>query len=127
MPEEFVKDSQQSSTLSDQALHLKNPWTRELYRCYQAELRYSPSLIAQNESEILSASRTLEYLHSKMTHAYLESYPDKSDIIEKRKRRAIACINRNKAVIANHHAAMSTMRNSLIRFGFLDEMGNPLA
>lgn len=126
MPLEFDKHTKQSSTLSDQALHLQNPWTRELYRCYQAELKYSPSLIAQNESEILAASRTLEYLHSEMTRNYLEAYPEKSDVIENRKRRAIACINRNKAVIANHQAAMRSMRDRLIRYGFLDERGNPI-
>lgn len=126
MPLKFDTHTNKSSTFSRQALHLQNPWTRELFRCYQAELKYSPSLIAQNESEILSASRTLEYLHSEMTRTFLKSYPEKHNAIENRKRNAIACINRNKAVIANHQATMRSMRDRLIRYGFLDEMGNPL-
>lgn len=126
MPQEGGPSQNHKNNISNQALHLQNPWTRELYRCYQAELKYSPFLIAINEDEISDASRTLEYLHSDRTRTYLDSYPEKKEIIEQRKKRAIECINQNKAVIANHQATMRSMRDRLIRYGFLDEFGNSL-
>lgn len=117
--------NQQSSSISP-GLHLENPWTQQLFRQYQAEIKYSPSLIALNEEEIVDASRTLNYLHSEKTKAYLEAYPEKKKAIARRKKKAISCINRNKAIIANHHATIRSMRDRLIRYGFLDEMGNSL-
>lgn len=126
MPHDNKSAVEQQNIFTSQALHLQNPWTRELYRCYQAELEYSPSLIAQNEDEILYATRTLDYLHSEMTRSYLEACPDKKDAIELRKKKAISCINRNKAIIARHQASLRSMRDRLIRYGFLDELGNPL-
>lgn len=107
-------------------LHLQNPWTQQLYRQYQAELKYSPSLIALNEEEIMDASRTLNYLHSEKTKQYLEAYPEKKEAVARRKRNAISSINRNRAIIANHNASMRSMRDRLIRYGFLDEQGNSL-
>jgi len=107
-------------------LHLQNPWTQQLFRQYQAELKYSSSLIAMNEEEIVDASRTLNYLHSEKTKAYLQAYPEKKETIDQRKKNAISSINRNRAIIANHNATMRSMRDRLIRYGFLDEQGNSL-
>ena len=111
---------------SGTGLHLQNPWTQQLFRQYQAELKYSPSLIAINEEEIIDASRTLNYLHSQKTKEYLEAYPDKKEAVARRKKNAISCINRNRAIIAHHNASMRSMRDRLIRYGFLDEQGHSL-
>lgn len=108
------------------ALHLENPWSQLLYRQYLAKLKYSPPLIALNEEEVIDASRTLNYLHSEKTKEYLEAYPEKKEAIASRKKNAITSINRNKASIANHHTTMRSMKDRLIRYGFLDEFGNSL-
>ena len=126
MSSEKMTFSKQQSSSIPHGLHLENPWTQQLFRQYQAELKHSPSLIALNEEEIIDASRTLNYLHSENTKAYLKAYPEKKEAIARRKKNAISCINRNKAIIANHYATMRSMRDRLIRYGFLDEMGNPL-
>lgn len=118
-----MPDGKQSQ---ERTLHLENPWTQLLYRQYQAKLKYSPPQIALNEEEIIDASRTLEYLHSEKTKAYLDAYPEKKEDIDRRKKKAITCINQNKAIIANHHTSMRSMRERLIRYGFLDEYGNSL-
>lgn len=116
----------EGNELLGKGLHLDNPWTQLMYRQYQAKLKYSPPMIALNEDEILNASRTLEYLHSERTKEYIEAYPDKEQSISLRKKKTIHTINRNRAIVANHHAEMRSMREALIRFGFLDENGNPL-
>lgn len=107
-------------------LHLQNPWAQELYRVYQAKLKYSPPLIALDEEAIHDDWRALNLLRSERMKAYLASHPEQQQAFESRKNAIIKNINYHHAVIANHYNSLKSMRDTLIRYGFLDINGKSL-
>lgn len=114
------------STSQQIPLHLQNPWSREIYRMYQAKLKYSPPLIALDEEAIRDDWRALAFLRSDKMKAYIAAHPEQQLAFESRKKAIIRDLNQHQANIANHYSAMKTMRDTLIRYGFLDFQGNSL-
>jgi len=108
------------------ALHLQNPWSREIYRMYWAKLKYSPPLIALDEEAIRDDWRALAFLRSDKMKTYIATHPEQQQAFESRKKAIIRDLNHHQANIANHYSALKSMRNTLIRYGFLDIQGNSL-
>lgn len=127
MPYENNSIEKLSSTLSQQPpLHLQNPWAQQLYRVYQAKLKYSPPLIALDEKAIQNDWRALNFLRSDRMKEYLAFHPEQLEAFESRKKDIIRDLNHHQAIIANHYSSLKSMRDTLIRYGFLDDHGNSL-
>jgi hypothetical protein len=107
-------------------LHLQNPWSQEIYRLYQAKLKYGPPLIALDEEAIRDDWRALNFLRSDKIKAYLADHPEQQQAFESRKKAIIRDLNHHQAAIANHYSSLKSMRDTLIRYGFLDVHGNSL-
>ena len=100
---------------------LDNPWIQIMFRWYKAKKEYSPPLIALNEREIRDAEEMLAYLRSEKMEAHKETHLEDRPAIAQRERDAIACIEKNQTIISRHNTSLETLKNKLIRYGFIEE------
>ena len=99
---------------------LDNPWSQVMYRWYLTKKKHSAFIICPNEQELSDAEERLAYLYSDKMKTYLYAHPEECPVMDQRKEAAIACIEKNKAIISRHYASLADMRHKLIRYGFID-------
>ena len=99
---------------------LDNPWSKVLYRWYMAKKEHSAFIIGPTEQELSDAEERLANLHSDKVNAYLDEHPEERPVMDQREKEAIACIDKNKAIISRHYASLADMKYKLIRYGFID-------
>ena len=105
----------------DWTVSLDNPWIQVMFRWYKAKKKYSPPIIAINEQDLRDAEARLAYLRSDEMEAYRMTHPEDRPALAQRERDAIASIEKNQAIISRHYASLKTLKNKLIRYGFIEE------
>ena len=100
---------------------LDNPWSKVMFRWYKTKKKHSDFIIAPNEEALSNAQKRLANLQSDEMKIYLNTHPEALLSFYEREKEAIACIEKNRAIISRHFASLTEMRHKLIRYGFIDE------